>query len=90
MEVGYSRVSGVRDVLKVTSSITFRVSVTDQGSSMERLVDVTGIVDDKTEGKRLLVSDVREVTLDLLVVSRAFVVVSVHEEVGQVLKGIDV
>jgi hypothetical protein len=51
MEVGYSRVSGVRDVLEVTSSITLWVGVTDLGSSMERLVDVTGIVDDKTEGK---------------------------------------
>lgn len=37
-----------------------------------------------------MVSDGREVTLNLLVVSRVFVVVSVHEEVGQVLEGVDV
>ena len=51
MEVGDTRLGRVRDVLEVTSSITLWVGVTDLGSSMERLVDVTGIVDDKTEGK---------------------------------------
>jgi len=78
------------DVLEVATSVTLGVIVTHFGSSVEGLVDITGVVNDKTEGKSLLVSQSREVAGNLLVVGRVFVVVSVHEEVGQVLEGIDV
>jgi len=90
MEVGDTGFGGVRNVLEVATSISLGVGVTDLGSGVKRLMDITGVMDDKAEGKGLLVSDGREVALNLLIVSGVFVIVSVHQEVGQILEGINV
>jgi len=78
VEVGDTRLGRVRDVLEVASSISLRVSVTHLSSGMERLMHITCVVDDKTEGERLLISHSGEVALNLLVVGGVFVVVPVH------------
>jgi hypothetical protein len=71
------------DFLGVATAVASWVLIVDLGGSMERLVNVSNVVDDQAESERLLVFLIAEGISDLLVVGGRLVVTSVHQEVGQ-------
>lgn len=55
-------------VLKVATSITVGVVIIHKSGSVKRLMNITDVVDDESEGERSGVVLLREVVLDLLIV----------------------
>ena len=53
------------DVLEVSTSIAFRVSVVDEGGGVEWLMNITKVVDDQADGHRLLIFLIGELIGDL-------------------------
>ena len=73
-------------VLVIASLITLGVLLVNSRGSVERLMDVTGVVDDETQSEGLGIGLEGEVLLDLLVVVAGLVIASVLQPVGQVFK----
>jgi len=77
-------------VLVITSSVSMGVVVVDKSSSVKRLVDISDVVDDQSQGEGLLVHKEREGILNLLVVSCGGIVTSLGQEVGQSVESLNI
>ena len=66
VQIADTRVLVVRQVLVVAARVAMGIGVIHLSCGMERLVQVANIVDNKAQGERLLVVDVRELLGDLL------------------------
>ena len=77
------------DVLVIATSITLWVGAVDLRDGMERLMDVSNVVDDQTEGEGFLILSVAEVVSNLLDVVAVILCDSALEEANQVSQGID-
>jgi hypothetical protein len=74
-------------MLTVTTSITCGVGAVNCGNSVEGLMDVTNVVDNKAQGKGASISLIGEVRLDGLVVIATLVISTVvREPCGEVFE----
>ena len=89
MQIGDTRVGGVRNVLQIATSVTLRHVFVNFRHRMEWLVDVANVVDHESEGKAPLIADVTETTLDLLNIRRVVYGLISTQESSQVGQGID-
>ena len=71
MQVGST--ANVGQVFKVTASITVRVVIVNESSGVERLVNITDVVDDQSQRKRSSIVHVGESRQNSLVVVAALV-----------------
>jgi hypothetical protein len=78
----------VREIFIVTATVTSVVELSNTRHSVERLVDVSNIMDHKAKSKRLSVFKVGEIFNNLFIVCWVRVVSSVHEPHGENGQGV--
>ena len=79
----------VGDPLTVATAVTLGEGVVDSRDGVKRLMEVSNVVDDQTEGKGLLVVDIIERVSDLVDVGAVGVDLLSLEESNQVVHGLD-
>jgi hypothetical protein len=85
MEVSDSSTFKFWQVFEVATSITFGVMCAHSSSGVQRLVNVSYVMDNETKGKRLLVLFTTKGSCNLRIVGTCFIISSIHQEIDKVV-----
>ena len=77
-------------MLVVTTRISMGVVIINKSCSVKWLMNISNVMDDKSESKRLLICQKGECCRDLLVVSSCSVIASLSEEVSQSIESLNI